>query len=245
MSKPFEAMGERLLREGVAPRHVRAYLTELREHLADIIEQECAAGGDAREALARAHARLGDDETLAQAMLSRRRVRSLTARAPWLVLGVTPVLLMFVALLLGLTVLIIVTSPVMAFLPGWLKFIAFATVNLLLTPALPALFAFLAWRQRLSPLWPLAGSVAILLLLLLGKLTYGFPGAPQGFHNAPTLMWPQWSENRISVGVGLLPFFPLPVLAKMAAQWALIGAQLLLTLLPSAWLWRAYRRNAA
>ena len=101
MSKPFEALRENLLRQGVAPRHVRAYLTELREHLADIIEQECASGGDAHEALARARARLGDDDTLAQAMLSRRK-RSLTARAPWLVLGVLQSLALIILCCVGM-----------------------------------------------------------------------------------------------------------------------------------------------
>jgi hypothetical protein len=36
MHQPFESVRELLLRAGIAPRHARRYVTELREHLADL-----------------------------------------------------------------------------------------------------------------------------------------------------------------------------------------------------------------
>ena len=44
MSKPFGELRERLLRAGVAPRHVRRYLNELDDHLADLRAEEERAG---------------------------------------------------------------------------------------------------------------------------------------------------------------------------------------------------------
>lgn len=42
MPLPFEAVRERLLRAGVTPRYANRYVTELREHLADLTERERA-----------------------------------------------------------------------------------------------------------------------------------------------------------------------------------------------------------
>src|ERR1700744_4848181 len=92
---PFEApafagLEDRLLRGGIAPRHVRRYLRELSEHLADLTAAERAAGHDAADAALRARAALGPDGELADAMLKQRDFRSLSARFPWLVFIVMP-----------------------------------------------------------------------------------------------------------------------------------------------------------
>ena len=47
MFAPFESLEDRLLRGGIAPRHVKRYLRELDEHLSDITEAQAAAGQDA------------------------------------------------------------------------------------------------------------------------------------------------------------------------------------------------------
>jgi hypothetical protein len=59
MPKPFHQLRERLLRAGVAPRHVRRYLTELDEHLADLMAEEEAAGRSRADAETAAILRLG------------------------------------------------------------------------------------------------------------------------------------------------------------------------------------------
>ena len=46
MPADFEHLRDRLLRAGVAPRHVARYLTELTEHFEDLIAEEKLAGRD-------------------------------------------------------------------------------------------------------------------------------------------------------------------------------------------------------
>jgi hypothetical protein len=242
MPKPFEALGEKLLRAGIAPRHVRAYLTELREHLADLVEQEQAAGGDA---LARAHARLGDDETLAQAMLSRRDKRSLTARAPWLVLGVAPPLLMI--LLMALTLVFLIALPANnGLMPGSMldrlgQPIVIAA-NLLIPPGIVALFAWIAWRQRLAPAWALAACAIALLFFLHLEFLFARPD----FHNLPPgLRLSYRVERHLYFTFHLVPIFHPRTWSMMAALWPMAMAQYVLTLLPVAFLWQAHKRKAA
>lgn len=93
MPLPFEGVREQLLRAGIAPRHAGRYVTELREHLADLTERQRASGLDAAQAAARALALVGTDAELAQAMIAKDPPRSLAARAPWLVFTVSPVVL--------------------------------------------------------------------------------------------------------------------------------------------------------
>jgi hypothetical protein len=91
MAKPFSELRERLLRAGVAPRHVRRYLDELADHLADLRAEEERAGRSRAEAEAAALARLGSVDDLAQAMVGQRQFQSWCARAPWAMFGVAPV----------------------------------------------------------------------------------------------------------------------------------------------------------
>ncbi len=58
----FDNLAETLLKGGVAPRHVRRYLVELREHLEDLTDQQRQTGYDQEDAALRARALLGSDE---------------------------------------------------------------------------------------------------------------------------------------------------------------------------------------
>lgn len=93
MSQPFDALAETLLREGIAPRHVRRYIGELGDHLDALIEAQKRRGYDGEDAECRARALLGPDDELAAAMLAQKNLHALAARAPWLVFGVVPPLL--------------------------------------------------------------------------------------------------------------------------------------------------------
>ena len=53
---PFEALRERPLAAGIAPRHVRRYLAELNDHLDDLIQVQRDAGYDTEDAEIRAPA---------------------------------------------------------------------------------------------------------------------------------------------------------------------------------------------
>lgn len=242
MLRPFEALDERLLRAGVAPRHVRAYLTELREHLVDLTERECAAGADAPDALRRAHAALGDDDTLAAALLSRPRLRSMTARAPWLVFGILPPLTMLLAAavltlaaLICLSGLNVIGRHAVA-PPPWLPATTRVMVlagNLVIVPAIAALFIAIARRQRLRLLWPV---LAVLLTALLSLHWDNDPHVrdPQGWG----AIMATYHYSGISTRVSVTPVF-LPAWWKaMAAHGFMLMAQYALILLPLAWLLR-------
>ncbi len=90
MAKPFHELRERLLRAGVAPRHVRRYLRELAEHLADLRAEEERAGLSRTDAESAALMRLGGMDDLAKAMIGQRQFQSWCARAPWAMFGLAP-----------------------------------------------------------------------------------------------------------------------------------------------------------
>src|ERR1700744_1619828 len=104
----FEALHEILLKGGVAPRHVRRYLAELTEHLDDLTEKQRAQGYDGEDAHLRPRALLGEDSELAAAMLEQKSLRSIPARAPWLVFGLLPPFAATAAMLVPLGVLVLI-----------------------------------------------------------------------------------------------------------------------------------------
>src|SRR5437763_14711778 len=81
MAKPFHELRERLLRAGVTPRHVRRYLTELADHLADLRAEEERAGRSRADEESAALARRGGVDILAKAMIEQRQFQSLCVRA--------------------------------------------------------------------------------------------------------------------------------------------------------------------
>jgi hypothetical protein len=175
MPKPFNELRERLLRAGVAPRHVRRYLAELSDHLKDLRTEEARAGRTLAEAESAALTRLGDTDHLARAMTGQRNFQAFAARAPWAAFGLLP---------LGLLLLLYgVACSILAF--GWLIFmptadtpfgahpgasidslenIWFQTGRMLYFSA-PVLvgwtIALAAARQRSRALWPAIGLVVI------------------------------------------------------------------------------------
>src|SRR5438552_14580444 len=94
MAKPFHELRERSLRAGVAPRHVRRYLTELADHLADLRAEEERAGRSRADAESAALARLGGVDNLAKAMIEQRQFQSWCVRAPWAMFCLAPLCLL-------------------------------------------------------------------------------------------------------------------------------------------------------
>jgi len=91
----FEALRETLLIAGIAPRHVRRYLRELDDHLADLTEAQRAAGHGNEDAAVRARALwrrcgIGGGRCWHSPVSGH-----LPARAPWLVFGLFPPLVIF------------------------------------------------------------------------------------------------------------------------------------------------------
>ncbi len=227
---------ERLLRAGVAPRHVRRYLTELREHWADLTAEEERAGRTPAEAAAQALTRLGRVEELASTMIERPELRSWTAQAPWAVLGVGPVLGLVVGW--GIALLILYS--------GWTWFLqgsrtpfvpvhGFATayfgVGRLLYYSAPLLsgwgMVFLAGRQRVQTVWP----------VILGLLAVTLPGAAGAVDVRPPVVPGETGD------VGIRFFPPASQLPHAA------GHALLLFVLVAfpyvVWRWRGSRPDLA
>jgi hypothetical protein len=171
MSQPFENVRERLLRAGIAPRHARRYATELREHLADLVEQERASGHDAKQAQLRAVALMGNDAQLAQAMIDKGAPRSLAVRAPWAIFAMLPVMILL-ALIVAIGVLMAhLLLPFSGVSPvdmpqGYRALVAGASVvaNYLIAPLLAAGCIAIALRQRLASAWVWVGLVLVALL---------------------------------------------------------------------------------
>lgn len=170
----FDELRERLLRAGIAPRHVRRYVTELNDHCDDLVREEIAGGASRSTAEAKARARLGNDNDLAEVMLARPDLRSLMARYPWAVFGVAPALLVFAVIAAALLIEIGVVELVTPFVPHptvaereWFVF-AVAVWNTAATYVAPlviaALLCIAGLRQRMSAKWIFAG-IAIACVL--------------------------------------------------------------------------------
>jgi hypothetical protein len=235
---PFDALGEELLRAGVAPRHVRRYLRELTDHLADLTEAQRAAGHGEEDARLRARALLGGNGELAAAMLAEPRLRSWAARAPWLVFGLLPPLTIvaaFAALILPLVA--IANFDHMALhlgAPVWFQRLAQGTAfaaNLTLTPALALTLVWLAGRQRLSRIWPLLG-IAVLLVLSVHMTTH-FPAPdPQSGQIGLARVHKTTGPYGGQIGLAIVPISSM-LRVEMRPELPLFLAQMLLTLLPA------------
>lgn len=173
MAKPFDDLRERLLRAGVAPRHVRRYLRELGDHLSDLTMDERNAGRCPADAEAAALIRLGSTDDLANAMIAQRQFRSWSDRAPWAIFTLGPLLMLGVAYYISLYIL---WSGWQLFLPEadtpFLRIHGFAIFYLGVgrlvyfgAPILVGWVIFLiAARQRFNALWPIIGTTLVALV---------------------------------------------------------------------------------
>lgn len=241
MSAPFDPLRERLLRAGIAPRHVRRYLRELTEHLADLTAEQRAVGYDEADAAIRARALLGDDAELAAAMEEQPGFRSLAARFPWAVFGVMPPLALTLGFFLWVIAMILIGFTGGAIpvhhkiplpLPGWYAATASSLMfvgNYLVTPLLGLLLAWMAQRQRMKPLWPLLAMGLILLLNMHGMF--------------------EADSKRINIGLGTMLTYHIsrgePFRPEHLVNWPTFFGQAALLCLPIAWLLWSRRKTAA
>ena len=190
MQKQFAELRERLLRAGVAPRHVRRYLSELADHLADLRAEEERAGRGRALAEAAALARLGEVEALAEAMIARPDLRAWSARAPWAVFGIGSVACVAVAYAAACTIL---WTGWRIFLParetpfvaidGWAT--AYFGLGKLLYFCGPVMVGWgmglMAARQRIRLIWPPAGVAVTALIACMVQVHVRRPDAGSGW----------------------------------------------------------------
>jgi hypothetical protein len=192
MAKPFNELRERLLCAGVAPRHVRRYLAELKDHLADLMAEEERAGRSPADAAGAALVRLGSVDDLVRAMTGQLKLQSWSARAPWAVFGLGPLILLAAA---WLTACFILWSGWKIFLPeadtpfgaGPLHGLA----NLYFQAGKAIYFSaplvagwgigLIAARQRFKVIWPAAGLLVIAWLGGTGQVQASRTAVPGGF----------------------------------------------------------------
>ncbi len=192
MAKPFHELRERLLRAGVAPRHVRRYLAELADHMTDLRAEEERAGRSPADAEIAALQRLGGIHDLAMAMTEQRQLQSWSARAPWATFGLAPII--FLAGAWFVTLFILWFGWTM-FLPGvdtpfgGHHLYRFANLYFQADRALyfgaPILIGWgiglIAARQRLNPTWPIAGLSLIALIGGTAQVHASRIAVPRGF----------------------------------------------------------------
>jgi hypothetical protein len=211
MEKQFRELRERLLRAGVAPRHVRRYVTELNDHLSDLIAEEKRAGRSPDEAQAAALVRLGRTEDLARTMVERPGVKSWSARAPWAVLGLGSVAALGCAWTAALWIL----------WSGWNWFLAGATTPFGVRTHGFVVYYFglgrslyywapflvgwglvvLAGRQRLKAAWPVLTLAVLALVEAPAMVKVSRPDMSRPGHVSMSLL--AGLEN-LGVGVALM-----------------------------------------
>ncbi|HEV2115666.1 MAG TPA: hypothetical protein VGR48_06560 [Terriglobales bacterium] len=238
MTQPFEELRELLLRAGVAPRHVRRYLGELADHLADLRAEEERAGRSREEAEAAALARLGRVNDLAQAVIKQRQFQSWCARAPWAMFSLAPLFLLAAAYLVACVYLWCgwnlflpaADTPFGTPLPGSI----YSLTNIyfqagkyyyICAPVLVGWgIGIVAARQRLQLVWP---TVALLLIAWMGASA-------------------QIEASRTAVPAGLghisMKFFA-PASLAISASLLHAGVILLFTALPY-FIWRLHSAHA-
>jgi hypothetical protein len=209
----FDRLSERLLAAGIAPRHVRRYARELRDHFDDLVREEKSDGAGRELAETRALSRLGNDDDLANAMLSRPELRSFTARFPWAVFGIAPLVIpvlsasaalyfeiWFITHIHGLFSYLTgqPPGPVTARLATEI-FTAYNTLAIFVVPLLFAwAFCRLGMRQRMASAWIVTGVALICILGGLQELVFYDKGYVGGgvlifrsalFYFAPRTGW--------------------------------------------------------
>jgi hypothetical protein len=230
----FAAIREQLLRGGVAPKHVRRTIAELRDHHADLVSEATGRGATTAQATAEASARLGDQEALVGEVLRHSELRSWAHRWPWAIYGLAPLAVLVAAIIAALIALFV---PVYVHggasghpsSPPWLRSLAVVTRELAMY-GLPLVVAvgvcLAAVRRRASLPWPMVG--VVLVSLVGGALDL-------------EIRWPNTSgqPGALNVGLSLLPPFP-----NAGAMLVRAAASCLLVLAPFLWL-RARERVRA
>lgn len=86
----FSALQSRLLRSGVAPRHVQRTVEELSAHYEDLVDEALSYDRSRNEAERWAFRQLGDVDTLVRAVCERPELRSWADRYPHVALVIYP-----------------------------------------------------------------------------------------------------------------------------------------------------------
>jgi len=175
--KRFAGLAERLLRAGVAPRHVTRLVSELQAHFEDLVAEARSTGLSLAESESQAANRLGAEDVLAARIIAQPELRSWARQWPWLAFALLPLLFLVLQFVLSMVASVGVVSfstqvlGMTASHPGSVPWIceALETYALWVAPPTAAGAAcFFAARLRAPLFWPLVGSM---LVALVGAMT--------------------------------------------------------------------------
>ncbi len=208
---------ERLLQAGVAPRHVRRYLNELSDHLADLHAEELRAGCSPADAESAALIRLGSMNDLARAMIDQPRLRAWSVRAPWAMFGCAPLGVLASAYFVACLILwsgwkIFLPGTDTPFVPTEGFSVFYFGIGRLLYFSAPILVGWgitlIAARQRLRTTWPVAG---LLLLAWMGSAAQVHASRTAvaggiGHISLDFALWPSLFHSLVIFLVAALPY---------------------------------------
>ena len=226
----YQGLSRRLLRAGVAPRHVKRLIAELEAHFADLVAELRSTGVSQAESESQAAVRLGREDALVANILARPELKSWARQRPWLAFVLLPLLALpvqFVLSMLAAAGVVAFSTQVLgltALHPGAVHWVvggleAFAVW---IAPMVAAGAACLLALRYGAPLaWPVVGSALIALLGAATNASFEWSAAvPRG---------------ALSAGIGL----QIPDVGLARALRAVVT--LLIILVPFLWL----RRRAA
>lgn len=168
----FAGLSRRLLRAGIAPRHVKRLLAELEAHFADLVAELRSTGLSQAESESQAAVRLGTEDVLAANIIARPELQSWARQWPWLAFALLPLLALPVQFVLSMLAAVGVFTfstrvlGVTALHPGAVPWVVggLQTYGVWIAPMLAAGAAcFVAARRGAPALWPIVGSVLIAL----------------------------------------------------------------------------------
>lgn len=197
-TRRFEGLAQRLLRAGIAPRHVRRLIAELEAHFADLVAEQRSAGLSQADSETQATVRLGTDDVLIANILARPELRSWARQWPWLAFVVLPLLALpvqFVLSMLAAVGVLAFSTQILgmtALHPGAVPWVVagLQAYGMWIAPMAAAGAAcFLALRSGAPLAWPIVGSA---LIALLGAAT-----------NASFEWSPEVPRGALSAGIGL------------------------------------------
>ncbi len=224
----FDNLAETLRRGGIAPKHVRRYIAELRDHADDLIN----AGASPQEA----RAQLGNEETLAAEMLARDELKTLGARYPVPFYGAGPAISLLVSYVAAVLIIVACIS-VLNLTIGKAAIISSGPLHQIgdaycwlvenaLSPLVGLGFIATAFRQRSNSIWLMFG---LALISLIGA------SADMSVTPPPDMASP--GELQFGFGISSPPFPGLgPTLQHALINLALVAPAL-------AWLWVVRRRQ--
>jgi len=199
----FRNLGEALIRRGVAVRYARRAEIEIEAHHRDLLGQALARGDSAVEARCVADAAIGAEDTLIDRFVSRKELQSWSNRFP-AAYGFAPIVCFAasgIALMAGAGAVTHAIWPHPHDVQFSLGLVADINVALtalflwILPISLAMAFALLAYRQRISLRWPIAGILLLCSVVALVNVGFGVKGGPK----------PLFLEAGIGFGTKMLP----------------------------------------